>query len=60
MVIAYLMKKHGMSHSEAFELVKSKRPVVSPNAGFMTQLENYDKTLKGKAYCSFNGFTRMI
>lgn len=52
------MKKHGMSHSEAFELVKSKRPVVSPNAGFMTQLENYDKT--GKAYCSFNGFTRMI
>ncbi|KAG5627909.1 hypothetical protein H5410_013127 [Solanum commersonii] len=59
-VIAYLMKKHGMSHSEAFELVKSKRPVVSPNAGFMTQLENYDKTLKGKAYFSFGGFTRMI
>ncbi|XP_060217684.1 dual specificity protein phosphatase 1-like isoform X7 [Lycium barbarum] len=46
-VIAYLMKKHGMSHSEAFQLVKSRRPVVSPNAGFMTQLENYDKTLKG-------------
>ncbi|XP_055818113.1 dual specificity protein phosphatase 1-like isoform X2 [Solanum dulcamara] len=45
-VIAYLMKKHGMSRSEAFQLVKSKRPVVSPNAGFMTQLENYDKTLK--------------
>ncbi|XP_060217681.1 dual specificity protein phosphatase 1-like isoform X4 [Lycium barbarum] len=45
-VIAYLMKKHGMSHSEAFQLVKSRRPVVSPNAGFMTQLENYDKTLK--------------
>ncbi|MEX6631852.1 hypothetical protein SGI36_21625, partial [Providencia rettgeri] len=33
-------------HSEAFQLVKSRRPVVSPNAGFMTQLENYDKTLK--------------
>ncbi|CAN4112753.1 unnamed protein product [Withania somnifera] len=47
-VIAYLMKKHGMSHSEAFQLVKSKRPIISPNAGFMTQLENYDKTLKVK------------
>ncbi|KAK4372468.1 hypothetical protein RND71_007852 [Anisodus tanguticus] len=45
-VIAYLMKKHGMSQSEAFQFVKSKRPVVSPNASFMTQLENYDKTLK--------------
>ncbi|OIS98661.1 PREDICTED: dual specificity protein phosphatase 1-like [Nicotiana attenuata] len=45
-VIAYLMKKHGMSLSEAFQLVKSKRPVISPNAGFMIQLQNYDKTLK--------------
>nr|XP_018629364.1 dual specificity protein phosphatase 1-like isoform X3 [Nicotiana tomentosiformis] len=45
-VIAYLMKKHGMSLSEAFQLVKSKRPVISPNAGFMIQLQNYDKALK--------------
>ncbi|PHT94908.1 Dual specificity protein phosphatase 1 [Capsicum chinense] len=45
-VIAYLMKKHAMSHNEAYQLVKSKRPVVSPNAGFVAQLENYDKTLK--------------
>ncbi|KAF3659694.1 Dual specificity protein phosphatase 1 [Capsicum annuum] len=59
-VIAYLMKKHAMSHNEAYQLVKSKRPVVSPNAGFVAQLENYDKTLKGTVYCSFGGFARMI
>lgn len=59
-VIAYLMKKHGVSLSEAFQLVKSKRPVISPNAGFMIQLQNYDKTLKGTAFCSLGGFTRMI
>lgn len=44
-VIAYLMKKHGMSLSEALNLVKSKRSVAAPNSGFMSQLRNYGKSL---------------
>ncbi|PWA38896.1 dual specificity protein phosphatase 1 [Artemisia annua] len=46
-VLAYLMKKHGMSLSEALDLVKSKRSVASPNSGFMLQLQNYEKCLGG-------------
>ncbi|KAL3507979.1 hypothetical protein ACH5RR_033361 [Cinchona calisaya] len=46
-VVAYLMKKHGMSVSQALEHVKSKRPVASPNSGFMLQLQNFEKTLQG-------------
>lgn len=42
------MKKHGMSVSEALQLVKSKRSVASPNSGFMSQLHNYEKSLRGK------------
>nr|XP_027116202.1 dual specificity protein phosphatase 1-like isoform X1 [Coffea arabica] len=46
-VVAYLMKKHGMSLSQALEHVRNKRPVASPNPGFMSQLQNFGKTLKG-------------
>ncbi|XP_062598658.1 dual specificity protein phosphatase 12-like [Saccostrea cucullata] len=37
-VIAYLMNKKKLSYSEALELVKSMRPMVSPNDGFVSQL----------------------
>ncbi|KAK9060577.1 hypothetical protein SSX86_021283 [Deinandra increscens subsp. villosa] len=43
-VVAYLMKKHGMSSSEALKLAKSKRRVAAPNSGFMLQLKGYEKT----------------
>ena len=33
-VIAYLMQEHKMSMFEAMQLVKAKRPIVFPNAGF--------------------------
>lgn len=46
-VVAYLMKKHGMSVSEALKHVKSKRPIASPNSGFMLQLQNFEKSLRG-------------
>ncbi|KAI3715411.1 hypothetical protein L6452_22393 [Arctium lappa] len=45
-VVAYLMKKHGMSLLEALNLVKSKRSVAAPNSGFMLQLQNYEKSLQ--------------
>ncbi|PKI64917.1 hypothetical protein CRG98_014713 [Punica granatum] len=44
-VVAYLMKKHGMSLSQAMEHVKSKRPQASPNSGFLSQLQEYEKSL---------------
>ncbi|CAA7012968.1 unnamed protein product [Microthlaspi erraticum] len=47
-VVAYLMKKHGMTLNQALEHVKSKRPVASPNAGFIRQLQDLDKSLQGK------------
>ncbi|GMH20011.1 hypothetical protein Nepgr_021852 [Nepenthes gracilis] len=46
-VVAYLMKKHGMTLSDALELVRSKRPQASPNAGFIKQLEDFEKSLQG-------------
>ncbi|KAM5569281.1 dual specificity protein phosphatase 1-like [Rosa sericea] len=44
-VLAYLMKKHGMSLSEALEHVRSRRPQASPNAGFMSQLQDFERSL---------------
>jgi len=49
-VVAYLMKKHGMSVSEALKHVKNKRPIASPNSGFMLQLQNFEKSLRGSDY----------
>lgn len=45
-VLAYLMKKHKMSLESAMSLVRSKRPQVAPNQGFMSQLENFEKSLQ--------------
>uniref|UniRef100_A0A5B6YRZ6 Dual specificity protein phosphatase 1 n=1 Tax=Davidia involucrata TaxID=16924 RepID=A0A5B6YRZ6_DAVIN len=47
MVVAYLMKKHGMNVSQALEHVKSKRPLAAPNSGFISQLQNFEKSLQG-------------
>nr|CAB3473913.1 unnamed protein product [Digitaria exilis] len=47
-VVAYLMKKHRMSLESALSLVRSKRPQVAPNEGFISQLENFEKFLQGK------------
>lgn len=47
-VVAYLMKKRGMSCSEALQHVKSKRSLAFPNSGFLLQLQNFEKSLRGK------------
>ncbi|GLT78433.1 hypothetical protein SLA2020_499690 [Shorea laevis] len=46
-VVAYLMKKRGMSPSQALEYVKSKRPQAAPNSGFLSQLQEFEKSLQG-------------
>ncbi|KAH7522383.1 hypothetical protein FEM48_Zijuj07G0132500 [Ziziphus jujuba var. spinosa] len=45
-VVAYMMRKHGMSLSQALDHVKSRRQQASPNAGFISQLEDYEKSLR--------------
>ncbi|XP_071717002.1 dual specificity protein phosphatase 1-like [Rutidosis leptorrhynchoides] len=50
-VVAYLMKKHGLSLSETLKFVKSKRDVAAPNSGFMLQLQNYEKSLQVGLQC---------
>lgn len=41
------MKKHGMTLAQALQHVKSKRPVASPNAGFIRQLQDLEKSMRG-------------
>ncbi|XP_010486100.1 PREDICTED: dual specificity protein phosphatase 1B isoform X2 [Camelina sativa] len=45
-VVAYLMKKYGMSFSKAMELVKSRRPQALPNSGFISQLQKFEKSIQ--------------
>lgn len=44
-VTAYVMKTLRMGFEAALAFVKSKRSVVRPNAGFVEQLKEYEKTL---------------
>lgn len=46
LVIAYLMKEFGLSFSNAFNLVRSKRQVIDPNEGFVEHLKKYEQHLK--------------
>eukprot|EP00250_Pteridium_aquilinum_P002072 c12280_g1_i1 orf=534-1079(-) len=46
-VVAYLMNTYGMNFSEAFDLVRTKRPQASPNPGFVLQLKKFERKLKG-------------
>ena len=49
-VIAYLMWKKKLSLNDAFNFVKKKRPVISPNLNFTRQLEIFQDLLKKKNY----------
>ncbi|XP_026478901.1 dual specificity protein phosphatase MPK-4-like isoform X2 [Ctenocephalides felis] len=40
-IIAYFMNKYNLQYEEAYQRVKSKRNLVSPNPGFITQLKLY-------------------
>jgi len=42
-VVAYIMKSHGLSFEEAFSMVKASRPIVSPNCGFLKQLKMWEE-----------------
>ena len=44
-MIGYLMNRERMPLDNAFNFVKSKRPVIKPNTGFLQQLRTYNKEL---------------
>jgi hypothetical protein len=44
-VIAYLMKKYEVPFDAALKFVRSRRPIVKPNDGFIKQLKHYERTL---------------
>lgn len=44
-VIAYIMYKYKLTLEEAFQYVKSKRPIIQPNPGFMQQLKELEPLL---------------
>ncbi|KAF9522497.1 protein-tyrosine phosphatase-like protein [Crepidotus variabilis] len=47
LVVAYLMKKRGMSLRDALGHVVKIRPQVSPNSGFIQQLKDMEVELRG-------------
>jgi protein-tyrosine phosphatase len=44
-VIGYLIRR-GLSYDNSYELLKSCRPIIKPNRGFIEQLKHYEKTVK--------------
>lgn len=46
-VIAYCMKSNEWSLKKSYDFVKSKRKIISPNVGFIKQLQQYEKLLFG-------------
>ena len=55
-VIAYLMYKRNMSFIQAFEFLKMKRSIVSPNLGFIDQLSSLEKPLQDLNPCNKSTF----
>ena len=49
-IIAYLMWKNQLDFMEAVTLLEQIRPIISPNYGFVRQLQMFEKLLKQKNY----------
>ena len=41
LVVFYLMKEKGWDYDTCIKFIKEKRPVISPNIGFVEQLKDY-------------------
>ncbi|CAF3182734.1 unnamed protein product [Rotaria socialis] len=52
-ILAYLMKYRQMSLREAFYYLRSRRPIIGPNFGFIKQLVAFEKSLFGSTSVSF-------
>ena len=49
-VIAYIMWSKKMKYQDAYDFVKSKRPYIFPNYGFINQLLLFEKLLEKNEY----------
>merc|ERR1712002_209057 len=47
--IAYVMMHMNQSMSQAYQFVKSKRPIIAPNLGFVGQLMEFEQFLNKMA-----------
>lgn len=47
-VLAYLVREHGMTLREAHDHVIARRPVVNPNMGFWIALVEYERNVRGE------------
>lgn len=45
-IIAYVMRYFKIGFEDSFKLVKEKRMTINPNAGFISQLKDYENYLK--------------
>jgi hypothetical protein len=46
-MICYLIKYKSMTVDEALQLIRKKRAIAQPNMGFLRQLREYEKKIKG-------------
>lgn len=53
-VLAYLISRYNMSLDTAYSYVKTRRPQIRPNPGFMDQLRQYETELKSFSPNTFN------
>lgn len=55
-VVGFIMYKRGTSLVETFDYVKSKRPIIFPNYGFILQLKVFDRLSysERKSWCQRN------
>lgn len=49
-IIAYVMKHLNICFEDAFKFIKKTRRSINPNAGFISQLKEYESTLKNNLY----------
>jgi protein-tyrosine phosphatase len=55
-VISFIMKTYSLGLSDALDIVKTSRPIIKPNLGFMKQLVQYERNLLGKRSFDWNQY----
>jgi hypothetical protein len=51
-VIAYLIRKRGMSFDSAVAFVRQRRPCIKPNSGFVRCLQEWERQWSSPLVCS--------
>ena len=57
-VLAFLLSRMGMRLFDAFFLLRSKRSIVTPNIGFMGQLQKLEFVVHGSSSVSIQRYAR--